>query len=118
MRAGEKLGSNTDRDCRDIEPGTNFSWFCPVSQGAFDLAERAAATLGSDEVRIDLFIHPTDPNGHQINEISLFSGHPGARWFKTAMGAAWRFGYDRPDEIEVADDKGGTLPQPYAKWKA
>jgi hypothetical protein len=97
--------------------GLNNTWFCPVAAGAFDLAERAAATLGIDEVRIDVFIHPTDPTGHVINEISLFSGHPGASDFKPKMGTAWRYGYDHPNEVTVVDWKGGKLPQPYAKWK-
>eukprot|EP00038_Savillea_parva_P029180 m.69333 g.69333 ORF g.69333 m.69333 type:complete len:490 (+) comp8576_c2_seq1:2447-3916(+) len=114
---GLGIGGAVDTECNFYESPGNISWFCGVAEGAFALAERAASSLGSDEIRIDLFIHPTDPNGHQINEISLFSGHPGARYYKGHMGKAWLYGYQHPDEVIVADSKGGSLPQPYARWQ-
>ena len=45
-------------------------------QCAWDLAERAAALMGIDEVRIDLFITRGKPTGCMINEDSVSSGHP------------------------------------------
>lgn len=110
------LNGFTDRHCSNLQ-GINNSWFCPVSESVFDLAEKAAETLGADEIRIDIFVHPTNPELHAINEISLFSGHPSARYVKPQMGEAWLYGYRDKNAVVVADRRGGALPQPYRLWK-
>ena len=45
-------------------------------QCVWALGERAAALMGIDEVRIDIFITRGDPDGCAINEDSISSGHP------------------------------------------
>ena len=40
------------------------------------LAETAAAAMGADQIRIDIFVRRGDPSAVAVNEISLHSGAP------------------------------------------
>mmetsp|Transcript_9589 Transcript_9589/g.23598 ORF Transcript_9589/g.23598 Transcript_9589/m.23598 type:complete len:451 (-) Transcript_9589:314-1666(-) len=59
---------------------------------AFELAEKVCQAMMADQVRVDIFVRPGDPNAVLVNEISI---SPGAlyKWHAQFMAAAWRGGH-------------------------
>ena len=78
---------------------------------AFALAERTAAGLGADSVRVDIFMPRNLGEEPLVNEISFSSGHY-YRHHERAMSKLWQLGYKWHKEGQNRVYDGNDMPIP------
>eukprot|EP00041_Stephanoeca_diplocostata_P001216 m.19168 g.19168 ORF g.19168 m.19168 type:complete len:417 (+) comp11725_c0_seq1:117-1367(+) len=101
------MGPTVDRQCNlehefqygALHPNSTLQpdelrWFCDNGhlQPVFALAERTARAAGVDQMRVDIFVNPADPEHPVVNENSLFSMQ-GHHQHTVYIGRVWLDGY-------------------------
>ena len=78
----------------DRAHNANVQWLLDEGhmERVFALAERVCQAMMADQVRVDIFVRPGDPDGAVVNEISI---SPGAlyKWHAQPMASMWRRGH-------------------------
>uniref|UniRef100_A0A7S3YYT8 ATP-grasp domain-containing protein n=1 Tax=Lotharella globosa TaxID=91324 RepID=A0A7S3YYT8_9EUKA len=78
----------------DPEQNKQVQWLLDEGhmEKVYALAEKVCRSMQADQVRVDIFVRPGDPDGLVVNEISI---SPGAlyKWHAQFMATAWRQGH-------------------------